>query len=127
MRYSVRSQDVEWRLKFLGYVTQQYTAKAIRGVRQPVKAYDRIIRQAPKMIKKELIDKFAGDNTLTYKLGDIPNLHSIVPLSQTAKAPIFALKGHDGVVGAHFAKVMEADNIYGDIANHVENNIESLS
>lgn len=125
--YSIREQNVGWRLRFLGYVNQQYTAKAVRGVRQPVKAYDRIIKQAPKLIKKELIDKFAGTDELTYKLGDIPNLHSVVPLSQSAKAPIFDLKGHDGVVGAHFAKVMEAENIYGDIANHVLKNIESLT
>jgi cellulose biosynthesis protein BcsQ len=125
--YTVGNRHVEWHLKFLGYITQQYTAKAIRGVRQPVKAYDKIIKQAPKLIKKELIDRFSGINNLVFKLGDIPNLHSVVPLSQTAKAPIFDLKGNDGVVGAHFAKVIDAEKIYDDIANHLIENIERLT
>lgn len=125
--YSVGDRNVEWRLKFLGYITQQYTAKAVRGVRQPVKAYDRIIKQAPKLIQKELIAKFSDIKELAYKLGDIPNLHSVVPLSQTAKAPIFDLKGKDGVVGAHFAKVVDAESIYNDIANHLVKNIKSLA
>ena len=125
--YSVGDRNVEWRLKFLGYITQQYTAKAVRGVRQPVKAYDRIIKQAPKLIQKELITKSSDIDDLSYKLGDIPNLHSVVPLSQTAKAPIFDLKGKDGVVGAHFAKVLDAENIYNDIANHLVKNIKSLA
>ncbi len=124
--YTVGDTRVEWRLKFLGYITQQYTAKAVRGVRQPVKAYDRIIKQGPKLIKKELIEKFAAVDELTYKLGDIPNLHSVVPLSQTAKAPIFDLKGKDGVVGAHFAKVADAENIYRNIAAHLATNIKAL-
>lgn len=125
--YLVRDRNVEWRLKFLGYITQQYTAKSVRGVRQPVKAYDRIIKQAPKLIMSELIKKFSDIDDLLYKLGDIPNLHSVVPLSQTAKSPIFDLKGSDGVVGAHFAKVKDAENIYNEIANHLEENIRSLA
>ena len=125
--YLVRDRNVEWRLKFLGYITQQYTAKAVRGVRQPVKAYDRIIKQGPRLIQKELITKFSDIKELAYKLGEIPNLHSIVPLSQTAKAPIFDLKGKDGVVGAHFAKVGDAESIYNDIANHLIENIKSLA
>lgn len=125
--YSVGDRNVEWRLKFLGYVTQQYTAKAVRGVRQPVKAYDRIIKQAPRLIQKELIAKFSDIDELVYKLGDIPHLHSVVPLSQTAKAPIFDLKGKDGVVGAHFAKVGDAESIYNNIANHLVENIKSLA
>ncbi len=123
-KYKIGENDVEWRLKFLGYVNQQYTAKTVRGDRQPVKAYDRIIRQAPKLIKSELVKKFADAQDLNYKLGDIPNLHSVVPLSQTAKAPIFDLKAKDGVVGAHFAKVADAENIYKEIANHLITNLE---
>jgi hypothetical protein len=79
------------------------------------------------LIQKELIAKFSDIDELAYKLGEIPNLHSIVPLSQTAKAPIFDLKGKDGVVGAHFAKVGDAESIYNDIANHLIENIKSLA
>lgn len=125
--YTVGNSSVKWGLKFLGYVTQQYTAKTIRGERRAVKAYDTIIRQAPKLIMKELVKKFASPDTVNYKLGEIPNLHSVVPLSQSAKAPIFELKGSDGVVGGHFAKVEEAAKIYSGIATCLLGNIRSLS
>lgn len=124
--YKVKNQVVEWRLKFLGYITQQYTAKTVQGSRRPVKAYDRIIKQAPKLIMSELVKKFSIIEDLTYKLGDIPNLHSIVPLSQTAKVPVFDLKAKDGVVGAHFAKVAETEDIYADITGQLETNIQRL-
>ena len=116
MPYELAGTAVKWRLQFLGYVSQQYTAKRVRGVRQPVSAYERILRKAPTLIKSELIEPFSSLPSGTqYKLGEIPNLHSVVPLSQTANAPIFSLKGSDGVVGAHFAKVRDTEEIFENI------------
>lgn len=115
-----------WGLSFVGYVTQQYTAKVLGGQRRPVKAYEKILRRAPRLIKDELIEKFSRlPSEANYKLGEIPNLHSVVPMSQTANAPIFELKAKDGVVGAHFAKVNEAGEIYQAIAETLLNNVES--
>ena len=116
--------EAMWRLKFVGYVRQQYTAKTVKGKRQPVRAYDRILKQAPAKIQTELVDCFPTDrNGFNALLGEIPNLHSVVPLSQTANAPIFGLKAKDGVVGAHFAKVAEAENIIRGIASRLLANI----
>lgn len=126
--YTVGDESVCWRLQFLGYVTQQYTAKRVRGVRQPVSAYDKILRRAPSLIKRDLIDNFSSLRPAgAYKLGEIPNLHSVVPLSQSAHAPIFKLKGSDGVVGAHFAKVKDTEKIYSGIAQEIVNNLEGAS
>jgi cellulose biosynthesis protein BcsQ len=120
----VGSARAGWNLQFLGYVNQQYTAKRVMGKRQPVKAYDRILRRVPAEIQKELVKGFTSLPSGTdFKLGEIPNLHSVVPLSQSAKAPIFDLKAKDGVVGAHFAKVEDAEKIYGEIAGHVARNL----
>jgi cellulose biosynthesis protein BcsQ len=122
--YQVGDDEVIWKLKFLGYVSQQYTAKSVRGKREPVRAYDRILKQVPSKIQKELVEPFPlKPKKSKMLLGEIPNLHSIVPLSQTANAPIFGLKAKDGVVGAHFAKVEDAKKIYKGIANHVLNNL----
>lgn len=126
--FKVNGDVVSWRLEFIGYVSQQYTAKTVKGQRQPVKAYEQIIKRAPKLIERELIKKFstlpAGTN---YNLGEIPYLHSVVPLSQSANAPIFDLKARDGVVGSHFAKVDDAKKIYEKIACNLIANIRRKS
>jgi hypothetical protein len=59
------------------------------------------------------------------KLGEITNLHSLVPLSQNSTVPIFNLQGKDGVVGAHFNKVKEYDKTLSVIANNLINNIKA--
>lgn len=117
-----------WDLKFVGYVTQQYTAKTdSKGNRRPVKAYDRIMQKVPKEVDKYFINQFQPDySDLNYLLGSVPTLHSLIPLSQTNRKPIFALKASDGVVGAHFAKVREYKEIIGAIAVSAMNNIKAL-
>ena len=123
-QFEVAGKVARWRLSFAGYVTQQYTAKTVQGMRRPVKAYEKILRHVPKLVKDELINSFSSlPSGVQYKLGEIPNLHSIVPMSQTAKAPIFELKAQDGVVGAHFAKVAEAEDMYKEIAGSLLENI----
>jgi cellulose biosynthesis protein BcsQ len=125
MPYDIDGRYVNWTLSFAGYVTQQYAAKTVDGQRRPVKAYEKILRRMPKTIKTELVDKFSRlPSGAQHKLGEIPNLYSIVPMSQTANAPIFELKARDGVVGAHFAKVSEAEEIYSRIADALLGNVE---
>jgi cellulose biosynthesis protein BcsQ len=124
--YDIDGQYVKWALSFAGYVTQQYAAKTVDGQRRPVKAYEKIIRRIPRLIRSELIDKFSSlPSGAKHKLGEIPNLYSVVPMSQTANAPIFELKARDGVVGAHFAKVIEAGDIYSRIATTLLDNVEA--
>jgi cellulose biosynthesis protein BcsQ len=122
--FCVRDVETSWRLKFVGYVRQQYTAKTVQGRRQPVRAYDRILKQAPDKIEADLVANFpTGHADFTSLLGEIPNLHSVVPLSQSANAPIFDLKNRDGVVGAHFAKVTEAEAIFSAIVTRLIENL----
>lgn len=125
-RYNFDGYFAKWHLSFAGYVTQQYTAKTQQGLRRPVKAYDKILKRVPRLIKTELIEKFSNfPSGVNYRLGEIPNLHSIVPMSQTANAPIFELKAKDGVVGAHFTKVIEAGKLYREIAETFLHNLET--
>jgi cellulose biosynthesis protein BcsQ len=125
--FILNSEAISWKLQFLGYVAQQYTAKTKQGVRQPVKAYDKIIKRIPATIQTQLIDKFGTDYDLDYQLGQIPNLHSLVPLSQDSHVPIFALEGKHGVVGAHFAKVQESAELFENLAEHFLYNLKSAS
>lgn len=113
------------KLKFLGYVNQQYTAKAVGGVRRPVKAYERIIERIPNEIAEQLSDFYDKQfNVQDLKLGDVPNYNSLIPLSQLANSPIFSLTGSDGVVGAHFAKVKEFEEVMKTITENIIKNIE---
>lgn len=125
--FAVGDRDISWHLQFCGYVTQQYTAKAVRGVREPVKAYDRIIRKMGPTIEREIVERFGQDHDLEYQLGSIPNLNSIIPLSQNANAPIFDLASSDGIVGAHFEKVRDARDLLGHLASNLEVNLKSLA
>ncbi|MGV2794404.1 AAA family ATPase [Clostridium perfringens] len=116
-------------IQFLGYVTQQYTAKVVDGVKRPVKAFDEILNRLPEVLKSELIDKINGnrDESIEYELGTIPNLHSLIPISQTAHKPIFNLEYGDGVVGAHFSRVEEFKSTIHHISSRLLANVERLT
>jgi cellulose biosynthesis protein BcsQ len=119
--------DIEIRLRLLGYVSQQYTAKRKEGIRRAVKAYEKIMDDIPRAIEEGVIRTTQPEpRGIDYKLGEIPNLHSLIPMSQSARKPIFSLKSADGVVGAHFAKVEDADSIFRGIAARFEQNMAAF-
>lgn len=111
------------KLSFIGYVTQQYTAKTVDGKKQPVSAYEKIIKRIDPLIQRYLVKSFNSGLELSYKLGEIPYFQSLVPMAQTATRPIFDLRKADGVLGAHFEKVRQFNQVMAGIANRVEDNI----
>jgi len=127
--YMVNEEKITSNLRFSGYVTQQYIAKMKDGQRQAVGAFEKIIKQIPKSIEKQLITHFNPSKPIAfdaYNLGEIPNLYSLIPLSQLANAPIFDLGKDDGIVGAHFTKVKEYGDLLGSIATKLTSNISTL-
>jgi cellulose biosynthesis protein BcsQ len=120
------SEPTRGDIKFLGYVTQQYTAKTVGGKKQPVDAYEKIIRKIGPAIKKHLVVSFNGGQNMNYKLGEIPYFHSLVPMAQTATKPIFHLKSADGVLGAHFDKVKQFEAVISEIATNLSKNLDAL-
>lgn len=112
-------------IKFLGYVEQQYIMKTVGETRRAVKAYEEILNKIPKEIHEKVvlpINKEYG-NDIEYKIGSIPNFYSLVPMSQTAHKPIFELTNVDGVVGAHYQKVKDYENLMNVIANSILQNM----
>lgn len=110
---------------FAGYVTQQYLAKAdSSGARRPVRAYDRIFSQVENTVRENFTEPFGliGANA-DYMLGTIPNLFSLIPMSQSSRKPIFGLVSSDGVRGAHFAKVRDAEKTFEKVADRIASNI----
>ncbi|MDG5496654.1 AAA family ATPase [Niveispirillum sp. BGYR6] len=100
--------------EFIGYVTQQYLAKRdANGESRGVKAYEEI----RKMIDSVILECGLGQSIIDqkYEIGTVPNLFSLAPMSQSNNKPIFDLKANDGVVGAHFAKVKDAEEIFKNV------------
>jgi cellulose biosynthesis protein BcsQ len=101
--------------RFLGYVTQQYLAKRdSTGRRRAVNAYERIRTDIDDVIAKNF-----PSNPEAAEIGTVPNLFSLVPMSQSSHKPVFGLQASDGVVGAHFSKVKESSEIFGDVAKKI--------
>ena len=101
--------------KFIGYVTQQYMAKRdSQGKRRAVQAYERIRSEIDGVIREHL--SIEGMPSQPFEIGTVPNLFSLIPMSQTNHTPVFELQARHGVVGAHFAKVQEAKSIFGSVA-----------
>jgi cellulose biosynthesis protein BcsQ len=119
----------EFSINFLGYVTQQYIAKTGGdGERRAVAAYERIMKKVWPTIRANFIKHLQPDHAdVDYLIGTIPNLYSLIPMSQFSRRPIFALRAKDGVRGAHFNKVREAEELFDTIANRFEDNIEKFS
>jgi cellulose biosynthesis protein BcsQ len=115
-------------IKFAGYVAQQYIQKTTGGEKRAVAAYETIMKRIPKSIRIHFIEKLqSNENQIAYEIGTIPNLYSLIPMSQTAHKPIFSLKAKDGVRGAHFNKVREAEFIFKRVATQLLKNVESLT
>jgi len=115
-------------IKFLGYVAQQYIQKVKQGEKRPVDAYERIMRRIPKHIESNFVKKLQPSYAnVDYRIGTIPNLYSLIPMSQSAHKPIFGLRAKDGVRGAHFSKVKDAENIFEAVTSKILKNLEDLT
>jgi len=124
----VEIADMVFRLRLLGYVNQQYTAKRdAYGERRAVKAYEKIMSEIPGAIETNLASSRPDPEAFAYNLGSIPNLHSLIPMSQNSRKPVFELRSSDGIVGAHFVKVRDSLLLFDGIAECFAKNIEALN
>lgn len=109
---------------FAGYTVQQYIAKSIKGERRPTLAFDQILQQMPGEITGRLgefaVEAQAG---AALKLGDVPNMYSLVPLAQSAHAPILDLSGGDGIRGSGYKQVEKYAKIIDGVARALARNI----
>lgn len=112
--FQINGRPVGWELQFVGYVMQQYKAKVVSGERVPVAAFERIISEQTAELHQ--MCEFFGSDYASAKLGELPTLSSVVPLSQQAHAPIFDLGAKDGIVGSQYTRVSEATEFFERIA-----------
>ncbi len=100
--------DINNTTVFAGYSIQQYSKRKFASGERPTKAYESVISQ----FHDEVINSL-GDIARTeikdcdLKIGDIPYVYSVIPLSQLSKTPIFDLKYSDGIRGNQTSSVNE--------------------
>jgi hypothetical protein len=126
-----------FRIMFVGYVAQNYIQKTIKKEQQSddgdkekreVQAFENIMKRIPKVIAGNIVAKLQPQSkNVDYKIGSIPNLYSLIPMAQTAHKPIFGLKAKDGVRGAHFNKVKDAEVIFSSVSDQLIKNVKRLS
>lgn len=99
----IQSND---KFRFAGYSVQQYVTRSFKEGKRPVKAYDRILKEIPSTVEKEL--KFLQPVNLQpndLELGHIPFLYSLVPLAQAQRVPIHGLRESGKLIGNQFKQV----------------------
>lgn len=101
-------------MKVLGYVVLGH------GVRlnQPVKAYQRWMDQIPGVFSRSILNEHSSAPTTVtddkYGLALLKHYHSLLPLGQEARKPVFALTPADGAFGGH---AQAAQSAYLDFKN----------
>ena len=109
---------------FLGFTVQQYSTVTIRGKRRATVAYDQIINKIPETAEEYLFDFTKSDiNFSDLKLGDIPHLRSLVPLAQSASAPLARLQSNDGLTGGQYSQQKNYIALIENVGNKLLENI----
>ncbi|MBN8729184.1 MAG: AAA family ATPase [Acidobacteria bacterium] len=103
----------------LGYIVQQHAVRLGRVV----KAYDRWISQIPGVYGSFVLDTpsqpglFASEDENC--LGFVKHFHSLMPLAQEARKPVFLLRAADGALGAHQSAVTTAYHDFRLLTNTI--------
>ncbi len=112
---------------FAGYTVQQYITKSKLGVRRPTLAFEKILEDIPTEMASSLLGFAAtGVDTAKAKLGDVPNMFSLIPLAQTAKAPILDLNSLDGLVGSQYVQAKSYAVFVELVSESLQSNIGIL-
>lgn len=120
--------QIENSCKFIGYSVQQYSKRKFKSGVRPTQAYERVIQNINAEIVKHLsVFNKPGLRTQDIKLGDIPYVYSIIPLSQTSNMPIFELAYKNGLRGNQTSSVDEYKNFIENIANNFLRNVGDIN
>jgi hypothetical protein len=124
LREYATKEKVDVASGYLGYTMQQYITKSKGGVRRPTAAYEEIIKNVPTEVEGALGKFFSpGVSIKEAHMGDVPHLYSLIPLAQAVAAPIFDLKGPDGLVGAQFKQREQYVAIITRIVDRLSHNL----
>ncbi|WP_084215108.1 ParA family protein [Sphingomonas sp. Ant20] len=107
---------------YLGYVVQRHNIRSnATGMTAGWQIYGNDLEPA---IQNNIVAKLGPLNQVAdwedYKLGQIPNLHSLIPYSMDAKKPIFYCNSSDGLRGAHIATARDSAEHFREIVETIE-------
>lgn len=110
--------------RFIGYSVQQYSKRKFKTGVRPTAAYERVIQNIDKEIISSL-SKFKKSDLQdsNLKLGDVPYVYSIIPLSQLSNTPIYDLNYESGLRGNQSSSVADYKNYIEIIANRFLENV----
>ncbi len=110
-----------------GYVVLQHGTRVDRVVG----AYDRWLRQVPGQYRESVLREPAGHppppEKDEYCLGLIKHYHSLAPMAQEARKPLFLLRSADGAIGAHQRAVQEAYRHFEALARRLLSTIDAAA
>lgn len=115
------------RPKFLGYVVQSHNLRNNQdGMTRGWNLFGRIINDTVQnnIVRvltplDQVVDWDEGD----YKLGMIPNLHSLIPYSQRARKPVFDCTYADGLRGDHIRRAADARGHFTGIVDIIRDTL----
>lgn len=111
--------------RFVGYTVQQYITKTIRDEKRATGAYEKILAQIPSQISESLGAVIAEPLTAQdVRLGDVPHMFSLVPLAQTAHAPIHSLTAKDGLSGGQYQQQRQYEEFISALAKSLIRNLK---
>lgn len=104
------------RMQPLGYIVLQHSVRLDR----PVKSYNRWLQRIPEVYYQAVLQQDdPSKNHNEYNLAMIKHYHSLMPMAQEARKPIFHLKPADGAIGSHFQAVQEAYQDFKTLALNI--------
>jgi cellulose biosynthesis protein BcsQ len=114
------------RPNYLGYVVQMHNMRTTseEGMTAGWGIYGKQLESA---IETNIVAKLTPYKQViewddeSYKLGQIPNLHSLIPYSLEAKKPVFDCGSSDGLRGAHLKRAIDSQLHFKQIVDTLEN------
>lgn len=105
-------EDTGNKFRFAGYSVQQYVTRKFKSGPRAVASYDKIIRQIPETAETAM-ETFhpRGLPSSELKLGDVPFVYSLVPMSQASHTPIADLTGSEGIRGNQYGQVKSYEEL----------------
>jgi cellulose biosynthesis protein BcsQ len=125
-QYDIKKTDKKM-CRFIGYTVQQYITKIIKKERRATGAYEEILKSIPQKIAERLNPLVPpGVETDELRLGDVPHMFSLVPLAQTAHAPIDRLTSGDGLSGGQYGQQSDYQEFIANLSESLLRNLKKV-
>lgn len=109
---------------FAGYVTQQHNLRT--NSEGMTKGWQLFGNRLDEAIVTNIIDKLQPLGQViewedkNYNLGQIPNLHSLIPYSLEARKPVYKCNNSDGLQGAHITRAKDSIEYFSGMVEIIQ-------